>query len=579
MRLPERRGLRVGLLAALVAAGTSLLLAVPLAFHEWSAGNDWIYFDSLAWVVRSSVLHYGVFPLHDPWVCGGIDLLANPQARLFSPLTLLDLALTPHAAALATLWLYVAGGWLAMTALLRRLGHDRTLALLGGWIFVGSSWFALHWSEGHLRFGAMTLLPAVALALVALGERRLQLLLAALLSFFLLDGAIYTFVYSLYLGLAMTLVGLVPWRAAWRGVRDSPWWSLALVAATLALWAGKVLPVLASHGSGSRFAVSRTLDTELLRIFFWPVQVKQFGFGDGALRFHEFGLYLGVVSAACVGWALLRRGLWRSHRAWILVALLFFWMATNWGGVWNPWSVAEQVPLVCNARVQSRLFVVMWLAWVVLLTATLAALRSHRRLFAVLAVFLALEGVAVSSTTWFAGYAWGRPRLRADVTAPLLTVSEWDHTIGNAAKPEHYGKGLGSRACYEPVHPRVAVRHVGEAHYEGEISAAATRGSATLLSITPGEVRFSWRGQVPTTVTVNQNALSGWEVVEGHASVIPGRPRLQLRVLQPGEISVRYRPWYWPTLAWLQLFGALALAALWLRTRNTGVDSIRRSEA
>src|SRR3990167_4161902 len=213
MRLPETRGLRAGLLAALVAAGTSLLLAVPLALHEWSAGNDWIYFDSLAWVVRSSLLHYGVFPLHDPWVCGGIDLLANPQARLFSPLTLLDLALTPHAAGLATLWLYVAGGWLAMTALLRRLGHDRTLALLGGWIFVGSSWFALHWSEGHLRFGAMTLLPAVALAFVGFSERRMQLLLAALLSFFLLDGAIYSFIYSLYLGLAMTLVGLVPWRA------------------------------------------------------------------------------------------------------------------------------------------------------------------------------------------------------------------------------------------------------------------------------------------------------------------------------------------------------------------------------
>lgn len=576
MRLPERRGFRVGLFAALIAAGTSLLLAVPLAFHERSAGNDWIYFDSLAWVVRSSVLHYGVFPLHDPWVCGGIDLLANPQARLFSPLTLLDLALTPHAAGLATLWLYVAGGWLAMTALLRRLGHDRGLALLGGWIFVGSSWFALHWSEGHLRFGAMTLLPAVALAFVGLGERRMQLLLAALLSFFLLDGAIYTFIYSLHLGLAMTLVGLVPWRGVWRSVREAPWWSLALVAGTSLLWAGRALPIVASHGSGTRLAASRILDTELARIFFWPVQTRQYGFGEGALRFHEFGLYLGVVAAFCVVWALLRRGLWRSHRAWIVVALLFFWMATNWGGIVNPWSLVEQVPFVRNARVQSRLFVVMWMAWVVLLTAALAALRSHRRLFAVVAVFLALEGLAVSSTTWFAGYAWGRSQLRADLTAPLITVSEWERTIANAGKPQHYGKGLGSRTCYEPVHPRAAVRHEGEKDYEGEISAAETRGSATLLSITPGEVRFVWRGKVPTTVTVNQNALSGWEVSEGVAAVIPARPRLQVRVLEAGEVTVRYRPWTWPWVGWMQLFGALTLAGLWIRM--TGAESVRGSE-
>src|SRR5262245_59098519 len=81
----------------LVAVGASLAAYAPF-FSQISVpfSRDWTYFNAMSLVVRSIVLHFRRFPLHNPWVCGGLDLLANPQTRIFSPMMLLDLALTPQ---------------------------------------------------------------------------------------------------------------------------------------------------------------------------------------------------------------------------------------------------------------------------------------------------------------------------------------------------------------------------------------------------------------------------------------------------------------------------------------------------
>src|SRR5262245_36627079 len=101
--------LRVWLIAIL---GTTACYAVPLRLAFFSPGFDWNYFDSLALLVRSTVLHYGTWPMHDPWMCGGLDVLANPQSRVFSPFLLTDLLLSPHIANLVSLWVCGVVGWL-----------------------------------------------------------------------------------------------------------------------------------------------------------------------------------------------------------------------------------------------------------------------------------------------------------------------------------------------------------------------------------------------------------------------------------------------------------------------------------
>src|SRR5262245_23358511 len=72
--------------------------AVPLAHPGMSLPWDWDEFNSFSHFAHSSVWSYHTWPLHDPWACGGNDLWANPQSRLFSPFVVLDLLLPAHLA-------------------------------------------------------------------------------------------------------------------------------------------------------------------------------------------------------------------------------------------------------------------------------------------------------------------------------------------------------------------------------------------------------------------------------------------------------------------------------------------------
>ena len=67
---------------AVVAANLTLF-----SKSNFALPNDWDYFNSLALVVRSTVLGYNTWPLHHPWVCGGLDLLSNPQIEFGLPLS------------------------------------------------------------------------------------------------------------------------------------------------------------------------------------------------------------------------------------------------------------------------------------------------------------------------------------------------------------------------------------------------------------------------------------------------------------------------------------------------------------
>ena len=221
--------------------------AVPLVLVDLSPARDWLYFDSLSRVVRSSVLAYRRFPLHDPWVCGGLDLLANPQTRIFSPLGLLDLLLTPHLANLTSL--HGFAGAAGMYALIRSRGHDRELAVLGALMFVNATWFGLHFTEGHIPFGCILWLPWVAWALGRCDQRRMLLTLCSLLAFFLLDGGTYAFVFSLYLAASMAMVGLLPVRAALATVAGNKLYCAAMALVAAGLVAPKVVPVVWTLGT------------------------------------------------------------------------------------------------------------------------------------------------------------------------------------------------------------------------------------------------------------------------------------------------------------------------------------------
>ena len=73
---------------SVVALSSALALAAtwPIFTHfdYWGRG-DWDQHLFYQAVPRRTLLEYGQWPLWNPWYCGGMVMLANPQSRFLSP--------------------------------------------------------------------------------------------------------------------------------------------------------------------------------------------------------------------------------------------------------------------------------------------------------------------------------------------------------------------------------------------------------------------------------------------------------------------------------------------------------------
>src|SRR5271167_2122256 len=56
---------------------------------------DWDYHMQLHWVIWYTITHFHQFPFWNPYKCGGMPLLGNPQSPILTPFLLVDLLFGP----------------------------------------------------------------------------------------------------------------------------------------------------------------------------------------------------------------------------------------------------------------------------------------------------------------------------------------------------------------------------------------------------------------------------------------------------------------------------------------------------
>lgn len=511
-----------------------------------SLPHDWPQFNALSLAVRSNVLSYGRFPLHNPWICGGMDVLANPQNRVFSPLFLADLALPPQWANLFGLIAYGAIGFIGVFLLLARLGISRGTALVGAALFINSGWFGLHFAAGHIAYGSMQLLPLVMYLGLRCDSRKHVVLLGLLMALFLLDGAIYTFIYASLVLLTAVAAGLIPRFRLRVALLDRPLHSSAVAIAALLLALPKILPVVYAIGDRTPVLDGVTMPPALLvRALLMPFHVIDEAPGDGLpFLMHEYGTYLslpGLLLLVLIG-AGQPRGYWKRAWPFLAVALFWLWVASGLLPRINPWRLFQEIPLVNNAHVQSRLILILYLFFVILVALALDHLRGRSvRLFALMGGLLVIESLAVRGYPVLAG-------TRLDEPAPTALVQH--QTISTTRErgwtPQHYYDGAGSATCYEEAFKPRLVRYQGQPDYRGEaylIDPAA--GQVRLTRYTPGWIELVHEFQRPAVIELNTNALYGWRADPPQAAQVSGHHTDLLRV-QPAALSGTIRLRYWP---------------------------------
>jgi 2-polyprenyl-3-methyl-5-hydroxy-6-metoxy-1,4-benzoquinol methylase len=486
---------------------------------------------------------------------------------------LLDLLLSPHLANLISLIiLAVFGAWGAYS-FFRILKISQNVSLLGSFLFINSSWFGLHFAEGHIVFGTFQLIPWILYWGMRLKERAAYFALSSLFAFFLLDGGIYAAVFSgilLLVGAAVRIFEL----PSWAQLRDVSWkWIVWCFLIFVLLSSAKWIPVLSTLASRTP-EIDRTIIPSwgLLYVFFSPRQHPLSGPKfDAIYRFHEYGCYLGILSVILIGSRLRFASFRAKNLRWMIFGLVWLWIATGWGGDFNLYTLIQKTPILHNAHVQSRYFILMYVCFLVLLCRALDDLSTSKTSTKLIFGFLILEFFCVKNYPLWMVYRYS-PR---DPISAFITSDGKDFkTFRSIGKPDIYLRiNSSSVHCYEPAAKDTSVKASEDQDYRGEIYPINGDVQLTLEQYQPGLIQLSYETVRPATVELNTNYLNGWAVVRGGDATAFGTQSglLGVQLLAgKGIVVLKYAPFYLKYIWTFFVAGVVVFASgLWLLSRKS----------
>lgn len=550
---------------------------------------DWGYFNGLSLVIRSSILHYGTFPIHNPWLMGGIDILANPQSRVFSPFVVFDLIFIPPYANLFSIIALAIVGSLGFYRLIRYLDINKNIAVIGSILFIHATWFSLHFSVGHTIFGSFQLIGLAFYFMLRIQEKNFKIYYALLNAFFLLDGAVYAFIFTNLLFVASILFcvnTLNPISFAKSVVMQ---WKTSLLSILifLSLASVKILPNLIVHSTGRPKSESLVLSLKyIIHGFFNPLQKPLTIIGDPGILlppFQEVGAYLGLLGVLIVTIFLFSVKS-RRYLSYIFVGLFFFWLGSGWFYQINPWRIFQQIPVLNSAHVPSRTFLFTHLMYLILLCFALEFFTSKLRpmAFKIIIGILVAESMFVSAYPYYNVYKKDHFLCKTELFKRLITNTSIDKTIAQSSESNGSGKDFllyfeantGSKFTYEPIGTKGRIRSVDDADYQGEIHIVKGKGIVSIDTYTPGKIQISYELDTISEIQLNTNYLAGWKSSDAGILVTKSDGLLTIKPEKlRGKAVFIYRPDYLFVIIPLFILGLILSIVVLAKTMISSLKS------
>ena len=522
----------------LIPAGVSILFAIgfcwPLIgrFGDLGVANDWDQHQLFHWVPYASVRVYREIPLWNPFECGGMPMLGNPQSRWLSPFFLVHLWLGHARALVVEIVAHVAIAWLGAFVLGRTYGLSRLAAVAPAVVFAGSSALYLHMGAGHTGWMAYAYTPW-ALAAFARGW---AFAAGALVALMVGEGGTYAAPHTALL-LAFLAVYTAITRRSIRPLGD--------VVVTIIVAAGLAepkllvmdelmarLPRLIESAEGTSLPL-------LWTALFSPAQVLDDEPPGHLYRFLEYGAYIGVVPVllGIVG-ALRSRA---SAAPWLVMIAggILLTLGATVGGEYSPWALLHRLPIFESQRVPSRFILPTVLAIGMLAGLGIDAMRPllpsfHRAA----ATVLLAAGVMDMSLV-------GPPNLRFVFEQPVTLRPAAPHFVQYRDDTPHAmyplaRANMGAVNCSEALAPVQAARGSNEPAYRGEQYLTGD-GEVSLVAWTPHRLIFDVATRhSPNVLVVNQNHHTSWRLVSGDGQVVEYEGLLALRVSGSGRYTLAF---------------------------------------
>lgn len=529
---------------------------------QLSCRGDWDYFSALHEVSSLTIFEYRQFPLWNPYVGGGISLIGNPQSGFPSPIFLVTGLFGVFAGLKIAIWLHTALGLWGMWLLAGHFGLKGPARLAPAVIFIFSSAWALHLTEGHMVWLPVAFLPLFFLTfLKGLRDKRWLVLAGVVESLMFYEGATYVFAYSVLFVALYALCYSLECRR-WQPLFAN----LGVNILAAALSAPKLLPMLELLGSNPR-PVSAGSPLAWDDILAALVERSSGGW--------ETGNYLGFTVVILF---LLSFSLFRQQLSLILTSIFMLMLSMGDFAPYSPWNILHKLPLFGSFHVPTRVFVVFnfsvallvgiflgqsakssdrrvnFILWVVVLfigsdlfllshsvfgeAAKTANISVRRDNFKAIEIKRALYRVAPAETT-------GLGRSVASVHQPFsqIRVPDLARFVHGAYSDQYLPivQNQGVVDAYEPINFGHNARAVTDKDYQGEYYLSGA-GELKLLRWSPNKLSFHVTLPESGRLLINQNFSSGWHASRGSVANVNGLLGVDLPAGEH-DVTVHYLPY------------------------------------
>jgi hypothetical protein len=543
------------------------ITAGPLFSHltRLPANGDWDVFTDLRWVAYQTIIHFHQFPFWDPYKCGGMPMLGNPEAVVATPFLLLDLATGPIGGLYLQIILHLALGFAGGYVLARVMSLGTIGSLVLASVFLSTSWLYLQLAMGNLTLSLPISYWPWMLALLFVGVDRRKIAPLAVGGILLALNATegnYAFVYAGILIVVLSLTIGLTRRSMWPVVAG-----IVLVAFGAAIGAIKLLPVaetLAFHPRGG-WAGPEADTLFMIPTFLFSRNQDLYREIPGLEPFVCYGAYVSPAFALLAVVGLLTGRL--KTLPWLVAAVVFLLLARGNSGPYCALNLLRRLPFSGNIAFPTRfiypfVFAVGAIAAYGADSVCRSAEKWGPRAIGVLLVIGLLDAWCV-----------GPPNLRYlfhNSTPTLQHSSEfrqfWSHDT--QLMTEYNQANLGAVHCWgygKDTDIATTVVGYNQANYSGEYHLVGA-GQVTQIEWTPNQLRYHVQATAPTELVLNQNYIPGWRVESGVGDLASQGGLLSVRLPAGSQdIVLRFRPEHIALAMTFTLLGLVVTVLLWIK--------------
>ncbi|PIK14702.1 hypothetical protein [Halobacteriovorax sp. JY17] len=489
----------------------SILLFLPYYINlDLEIKKDWDLCNSWSLLLKSIVLEYKTFPFIDPWTGGGSSLLSNPNLWFFSPNFLLNLILPINLSNIISLNIMTILGYFAAKKYFYSKGVKGDVLCLVSTLFISCSWFGLHFAEGHVPFRGFLLFPLVLYYLENLNPRNF-FFLSLLEAFFFLDGGMYPFIFSIVITGLYVIFGIVNLKETLNLFKKNIQLVIYSFISFFLLVSPKLVPMLIDFGDREPHFIRPMMTLkDIMKSYFWPLQVISDPVEKSWMLFHEFGSYIGILSLIIILVSYLKnKKIIVLNKRFLLLGFLLVLMGTGAFKDGNPYTLLELIPLINNAHVPTRYLVILMIFYFWLLGFFLQKISLKKVRYFLMAILL-LESIFVRSYTTIKAFEMESTEARIN---KLITKTGLNKTIEYGYKPDiYYMKNTSSKDYYDPAKQEKFIYSNQDGAYFGGIKKNKDQGQVEIIKYVPNQIVFKYQGLNSDKVTINANFSKYWSI-------------------------------------------------------------------